>query len=138
MNTRITLSAALAATALFALAPAQAQAPSIATSQLEAKVQIMQSQINALQAQVQHLQQQLIQTRSLAGLPNPGVSPFYRVPNSPPPNSPPPNFTAPNFTAPNVTLPNNQMPLAVPQPQPRSRDNSIPNYTATFINQTAR
>ena len=113
MNTRIARSAALAATALFALAPAQAQAPSIATSQMEAKVQAMQSQINALQAQVKHLQQQLIQIRSLAGLPNPGVNPFYRVPN---------------------TLPNPAPPLVVPHP----RRSNIPDCQITLLKQAAQ
>lgn len=119
MNTRITVTAALAATALFALAPAQAQAPSIATSQLEAKVQVLQSQVNALQAQVQQLQQQL-----RASSPSRMTAPAYKMPS------------LPNMTLPNMTLPNGQMPLVVPQP--RSRDNSIPDYTATFISQTAR
>ncbi len=120
MNIRMTLSAALAATALLALAPAQAQAPTISSSQLESKVQAMQSQINALQAQVKQLQQQLIQTRALAGLPNPGVSPFYRVPN-----------TLPNLTLPNLTLPN--APGVSVAPMPPRRFSNIPDCQITLL-----
>ena len=122
MNTRIVLSAALAATAFFAYAPAQAQAPStgssIETSRLETKIAIMQQQINALQSQIQQLQTQI---RAVS--PSPATGPVYRIPN------------LPKFTVPNLTLPNNQQTLIVPHTQ--SRNGSIPDYTATFITQPA-
>ncbi len=126
MNTRITLSAALAVGAFLVLVPAQAQAPGNQKSQV--KIEAMQSQINALQTQVKQLQQQLIQARQQAGLPNPGVSPFYRVPNSP----------LPNLTLPNITLPNVPGITVVPVVPPTPRYYSIPDYTATFIKRTAR
>ncbi len=133
MNTRLPLSAALAAAALFVLAPAQAQAPTISSSQLDAKIQAMQSQINALQAQVQQLQQQL------------HAVPPSRV-TGPAPQMPVPKFTVPKFTVPSFTIPNTTLPNMTPPnnpqlfiaPPPPSRDNSIPNYTATFISHSAR
>jgi len=134
MNIRITLSATLAASALFALAPAQAQAPNagsnIETLRLETKLEIMQQQISALQSQVQQLQAQL-----RAASPSAVTGPAYQMPNLP--KFTVPKFTVPkNLTVPNMTLPNSQTPFIVPQPH--SRDNSIPDYTATFITQTAR
>ena len=130
MNTRITLSAALAATALFALAPAQAQAPgtgsALETLRLETKIEAMQQKISALQAQVQQLR---------AVSPSRVTGPAYQMPSFAVPKFNVPNLTLPNMTLPN-TLPNN--PQLFIAPQPHSRDNSIPNYTATFIKQAAR
>ena len=135
MNTRITLAAALAATALFALAPAQAQAPgaggSIETSRLETKIAIMQQQINALQSQVQQLQAQL-----RAASPAPVTGPNNRMPSFTVPKFNVPNVTVPNLAVPNITLPNNPQTFIVPHTQ--SRNGSIPDYTATFISRTAR
>ena len=134
MNTRATLSAALAATVL-ALAPVQAQTPgagsSIETSRLEAKIALMQQQINALQSQVQQLQAQL---RSASPAPVTGSN--SRIPSFTVPKLNIPSLTVPNLTVPNITLPNN--PQLFTAPQPHSRDNSIPNYTATFISQADR
>lgn len=115
MNARITLSAALVAGTLFAFAPAQAQAPgsgsNLETLKLETQIATMQAQINQLQLRVKQLQSQL-----RASSPSAAASPVY-----------------PSL---NLRMPNSQTPLVAPQPH--SRDNSIPDYTATFIKRTAR
>jgi hypothetical protein len=121
MNTRITLSAAIAAGVLFAFAPAQAQAPAADNTQKsQVKIEAMQSQINALQAQVRQLQQQLSQARSLAALSSPFTAPVYQMPD---------------FDAPNVTLPNTQKPLVAPH---APRLYNIPDCQLIFIKQAAR
>lgn len=74
MNTRIVLSAALAASIL--CTPALAQAPRSSYDQnLEAKVQSLQAQVNALQAQIKRLQAEV---RVL--IPRRGVTPIDQVP----------------------------------------------------------
>ena len=114
LNARAMLSAALAAAALLALAPAQAQAPAPAdTQKMEAKIALLQAQVNALQSQVKQLQTQL------------------RVASPAPVMVYPPSLTLPGLNKPG----NPQMFLA---PPPRSRNGSIPDYTATFVAQPAR
>ena len=118
MNIRITLSATLAAAALFALAPAQAQAPStgsnIETRRREAHIALLQAQINALQGDIKMLQAQL---RAESPAPVAGSK-----------------DQLPNLTLPNLTLPNVQKPFLLPNVP---RYYNIPDCHLIFIKQTA-
>ncbi len=118
MNTRITVTAVLAATALFVLAPAQAQVPStgsnIETRRREAHIALLQAQINALQGDIKLLQAQL-----RAASPAPVAGSKDQLPN----------FTVPNFTVPNV-----QKPFLLPNVP---RYYNIPDCHLIFIKQTA-
>lgn len=82
MNTRLFLSAALAAGVLFVPTLVRAQAPADpTTAKSEAKVKRLENQVSALQAEVKQLQALLrIQSQIRDVLPNTGISPFYQMP----------------------------------------------------------
>ncbi len=139
MNTRIILSAALAAAVFFASAPMQAQAPALSTTQkqqdLQFKIAERQAQVDALQAQVNVLQAQVkrLQAQVRASSPSRVISPFYKVPNIQIPNYKIAPFQNPGSQS--YQFPGTQGPPQILAPRLYS---NIPPCSVTLLGQKPR
>ncbi len=142
INTRIVLSAALAAGIFFASAPMQAQAPALSNTQklqeLRAKITERQAQVDVLQARVNVLQAQIkrLQAQVRASSPSGVISPFYKFPDIQIPNYKIAPFQNPGiqgFQSPSG--PNFIPQLQIPAPRLYS---NIPPCSVTLIQQTMR
>lgn len=135
MDTRIVLSAVLAASLVLVPALVPAQTPQVSTDQTpQAKIERLQAQVQALSAQVKKLQAQL-RAKSPLGV----ISPFYKVPNIQIPNYEIAPFQFPNIQSP--TPPNVQTFSVPPYNLPRQRPQpywNIPPCTITLIGQQTR